>query len=88
MSRKVNRCEYKDESLFNKFVAFPPCSFGWDYSNKCQIGLTDILMELKDGCDDTVLYDVYIQNGVGSLYPIPVVISPNYQSTSNVNSGG
>ena len=45
-------------------------------------------MELKDGCDDTVLYDVYIQNGVGSLYPIPVVISPNYQSTSNVNSGG
>lgn len=63
-------------------------SFGWDYNNQCQIGLTDILMELKDGCEDTVLYDIYIQNGAGSLYPIPVVISPNYQSTSIGNQGG
>ncbi len=64
----------------------PPLSFGWDYRNACTLDLTDILMELKPGCPDTVLYDIFLQNGVSSLYPVPVKITNYLPSGSGSNS--
>ena len=55
-------------------------SFGWDYQNSCSIDLTDVLMELQDGYAETVMYDLYMQNGANSLYPVPIMIFPNLQA--------
>jgi hypothetical protein len=46
-----------------------------------------VLLELHDGYPDTVFYDIFLQNGINSLYPVPVKVT-NYvlSGTAGVNN--
>ncbi|KAG2452271.1 hypothetical protein HYH02_003295 [Chlamydomonas schloesseri] len=49
--------------------------FGWNYQNECDIDLTAVLGQLADGFrggGDTVMYELFLQTGTSTMYPIPI----------------
>ncbi|PNW74089.1 hypothetical protein CHLRE_13g584901v5 [Chlamydomonas reinhardtii] len=61
--------------------------FGWNYLNDCDIDLTAVLGQLADGFTgggDTVLYELFLQTGTSTMYPIPVKISNKDELDGNL----
>lgn len=59
------------------------------YENHCELNLDDILLELPTS-REPVFYDMYLQTGTNSLYPVPIKIK-NYDTfagNTNENAGG
>ncbi|EFJ50232.1 hypothetical protein VOLCADRAFT_116951, partial [Volvox carteri f. nagariensis] len=63
---------------------------GWNYKNSCSIKLEALLAEVAPafrGGDDTVMYELFLQVGTSTLYPVPVLITNTLTDTTVENSG-
>ncbi|MEW5313740.1 MAG: hypothetical protein WDW38_005281 [Sanguina aurantia] len=67
----------RDSSLWHRF--------GWEYANRCSVGLSDVLSELTD-TTQPVFYELFLRDSNATLYPVPVRIGNKDITDKNTDS--